>query len=41
MRAWFVPGTPESRLRFVALVFYVLLWMLILVVAKIVESTLH
>ena len=41
VRAWFVPGATESRLRFVALVFYVVLWVLILVVAKIVESTLH
>ena len=30
VRAWLAPGTPESRLRFVALVFYVVLWVLIL-----------
>lgn len=41
MRGWFAPGTPESRLRFVALIFYVGLWVLLLVATKIVESTLH
>jgi hypothetical protein len=41
VRAWFVPGTSESRLRFVTLVFYVVLWMLILVATEIVANTLH
>lgn len=41
VRAWLVPGTSESRLRFVALVFYVVLWMLILVATEIIASTLH
>jgi hypothetical protein len=36
----FVPGTPESRLRFVALVFYVVLWVLLLVATEMVPSTL-
>jgi hypothetical protein len=41
VRAWFAPGTPESSLRFIALVFYVVLWVLLLVATKIVASTLH
>jgi hypothetical protein len=40
VRALFVPGTPESRLRFVALVFYVVLWVLLLVATEMVPSTL-
>ena len=41
MRGWIAPGTTESRLRFVALIFYVVLWVLLLVATKIVASTLH
>jgi hypothetical protein len=41
VRVWFVPGTAESRLRFIALVFYVVLWMLLLVAAEMVATTLH
>jgi hypothetical protein len=41
VRAWLVPGTPKSRLRLVALIFYGVLWVLLLVATKIVASTLH
>ena len=41
VRAWFVPGTTHSRLRFVALVFYIVLWVLLLIATKIVASMLH
>ena len=41
VRAWLAPGTTESRLRFVALVFYIVLWMVILVATEIVPNTLH
>jgi hypothetical protein len=41
VRAWVFPGAPETRLRFVALVFYGVLWVLILVATEIVASTLH
>jgi hypothetical protein len=40
VRAWLAPGTPESRLRFAALVLYVVLWVLLLVATEIVASTL-
>ena len=41
VRGWIVPGTTESRLRFVALVFYIVLWMVILVATEIVVNMLH
>jgi hypothetical protein len=41
VRAWSASSTPESRLRFVALVFYCVLWVLILVATDMVTSTLH
>ena len=40
VRAWLAPGTPESRLRFAALVFYVVLWVVLLVATELVASTL-
>ena len=41
VRAWVAPGIPESRLRFAALVFYVVLWVFLLVATEMVASTLH
>jgi hypothetical protein len=41
VRAWVAPGTTESRLRSVALGFYVVVWVLLLVAAEMVASTLH
>ena len=39
VRAWLAPGTPESRLRFAALLLYVVLWVLLLVATEMAAST--
>ena len=41
VRAWFVPGKTQTRQRFVELVFYIVLWVLLLIATKIVASMLH
>lgn len=41
IRVWLPSEASESRLRFVALVFYCVLWVLILVATDMVTSTLH
>jgi hypothetical protein len=39
VRVWSVAGIPESRLRFVALFFYVVLWVFLLVATEIGAHT--
>lgn len=41
VRTWLAPRVPDSRLRFLALIFYAVLWVTTLVTTEMVASTLH